>query len=574
MSHVQQRYRVIAPIGTGPEGARYRAVDADGRPLVLHFLHTARISEARLQEIRDRVRVLSSVDGPEIARVIDVMIERQRPAIAVDDASVRSLAEALTTGMDRSTGAQIALELLRALRQAHRLGLAHGLLSPFHVGLRADQSVCLDLCGLRTADLPKKTPEPVPFADERRRPSLETDIYAAAQLVAYLLGARRDGPLDLGPLALPETVFRALRAMLEPDRAARPTIGEALRSLMPWLAEQGEALRSLMPWLAEQGAVPGRAPVDPPSTPAAGGDVLGRYRLLQEIGHGGIGDVYRAEEMGTGKAVAIKIVRGEYATHDGVLRRFRREARLLEQVRHRNIVELVEVNEAGGILYLAMELVDGPSLSELQKRRGRLPEREALLIGAEIARGLAVAHARGIVHRDVKPGNVLLGSLAEGEVSELGYRVKICDFGIARVGLDSDETSLTQNEALGTPRYMAPEQCVPGSTVTPAADVYALGMTLFQLLTGRIAYDAESTAELIYAHQNREPLELRELVPDVSAGVAELVRRALIKAPEDRPQDAAVFLEQIEALLGGAPVEEHPAYRTAWHRRTFSVAHR
>ena len=103
MSHVQQRYRVIAPIGTGPEGARYRAVDADGRPLVLHFLHTARISEARLQEIRDRVRVLSSVDGPEIARVIDVMIERQRPAIAVDDASVRSLAEALTTGMDRST---------------------------------------------------------------------------------------------------------------------------------------------------------------------------------------------------------------------------------------------------------------------------------------------------------------------------------------------------------------------------------------------------------------------------------------------------------------------------------------
>ncbi len=562
MSHVQQRYRVIAPIGTGPEGARYRAVDADGRPLVLHFLHIARISEARLQEIRDRVRVLSSVDGPEIARVIDVMIERQRPAIAVDDASVRSLAEALTTGMDRSTGAQIALELLRALRQAHRLGLAHGLLSPFHVGLRADQSVCLDLCGLRTADLPKKTPEPVPFADERRRPSLETDIYAAAQLVAYLLGARRDGPLDLGPLALPETVFRALRAMLEPDRAARPTIGEALRSLMPWLAEQG--------------AVPGRAPVDPPSTPAAGGDVLGRYRLLQEIGHGGIGDVYRAEEMGTGKAVAIKIVRGEYATHDGVLRRFRREARLLEQVRHRNIVELVEVNEAGGILYLAMELVDGPSLSELQKRRGRLPEREALLIGAEIARGLAVAHARGIVHRDVKPGNVLLGTLAEGEVSELGYRVKICDFGIARVGLDSDETSLTQNEALGTPRYMAPEQCVPGSTVTPAADVYALGMTLFQLLTGRIAYDAESTAELIYAHQNREPLELRELVPDVSAGVAELVRRALIKAPEDRPQDAAVFLEQIEALLGGRPLSrEHPAIpHGVAPEDIFSVAHR
>lgn len=131
MSHVQQRYRVIAPIGTGPEGARYRAVDADGRPIVLHFLHTARISPARIQEIRDRVRVLSAVDGPELARVIDVMIEQDRPAIAVDDASVRTLAEALTSGLDRAAGARTALDLLRALRRAHRLGLAHGMLSPF-----------------------------------------------------------------------------------------------------------------------------------------------------------------------------------------------------------------------------------------------------------------------------------------------------------------------------------------------------------------------------------------------------------------------------------------------------------
>lgn len=563
MSHVQQRYRVIAPIGTGPEGARYRAVDADGRPLVLHFLHSPRITPGRIVEIRDRVRVLVAVDGPDLARVIDVMIEGERPAIAVDDASVRSLAEALTAGLDRGVGARIALNLLRALRRAHRLGLTHGMLSPFHVGLRADHSVCLDVCGLRTADLPKKVPAPVPFPEEQRHPSLETDVYAAAQLVGYLLGARREVPLDLGPLALPEEVFRTLRTMMEPDRAARPTIGEALRGLMPWLAEQGGVNE---PSLVDQR----------PPAPLGGGDVLGRYRLLQLIGHGGIGEVYRGEEIGTGKAVAIKVVRGEYATHDGVLRRFRREARLLEQVRHRNVVELVEVNEADGVLYMAMELVIGQSLAEMQKKRGRLPEREALLICAEIARGLAAAHARGIVHRDVKPGNILLGALAPGEVSELEHRVKVCDFGIASVGIDSDETSLTQNEALGTPRYMAPEQCVPGSTITPAADVYALGMTLFQLLTGRFAYEAESTAEWIYAHLNHEPQELRELVPDVSAGAAELVRRTLLKAPGDRPQDAAAFLEEIEALLGGRSLSrEHPAIPPGVPpEEIFSVAHR
>ncbi|MFO0727294.1 MAG: protein kinase [Myxococcota bacterium] len=559
MGGVRARYRVIAPIGTGPEGARYRGVDAEGRPVVLHVLHPRRFGPPRLSELEARLQILSAISGPEIAAVIEVEREPSRWTVVVQDDSARSLAEALAGGLSKADGASKALDLLRAIRKAHRLGLVHGTLALAEVGVRADGSLCLDLTGLRTVDLPRRSLEPLPPA-EVHRPTPETDAYVMARLVLYLLGVPRGPELDLGPLALPEPVYRCFRGLLDPDPAQRPTVDEAVRALAPWLSERAGL---------------SAPPVTPPPPPPQRDEVLGRYRLLAELGRGGIGEVYRAEEIGTKRQVALKVLRGEFQDQEGVIQRFRREARLLEQLRHPNIVELFEVNEVDGIHFMVMELIEGPNLNELLKRRGRIPEREALLLMADVARGLSAAHAQGVIHRDVKPHNVLLAERLAPVEGELPYEARVCDFGIARA-LYSDDTGLTQNEALGTPRYMAPEQCVPGGTVGTAADVYAMGMTLFQLLTSRIAYDAQSALELIYAHLNLEPLDIRTLLPEVSAGTAALIDRALAKSPAERPQDAQAFLDALLELLGKKPPAfDHPAFpRGAKPSEVLAVAHR
>jgi serine/threonine protein kinase/class 3 adenylate cyclase len=315
---------------------------------------------------------------------------------------------------------------------------------------------------------------------------------------------------------------------------------------------------------------------------------LGRFRLLDKLGEGGMGAVYRAEDSSDGTIVAIKVLAAQHATKPDALRRFHKEARLLAEVNNPYVANLLEVNEDAGMHYLAMEFVAGESLSNLLEQSQRLEERPALSIIADVCRALVDAHQRGIVHRDIKPGNMLL----VGECSGFGVepvdsrraaplpplttdhspltlhhspltlpRVKLTDFGLARHVVESESLAMTRaGTILGTPLYMAPEQCSGNAPIDARTDVYAIGATLFHLLAGRPPFVADNPLQVIAAHQNEPPPPLKQLNAALSDGVCQIVAKALAKHPDARYSSAAAMLRDIERLLRGEPssIAVHP----------------
>jgi serine/threonine-protein kinase len=275
--------------------------------------------------------------------------------------------------------------------------------------------------------------------------------------------------------------------------------------------------------------------------------LAGRYRLEGPVAHGGVGEVWRATDLVLGRPVAVKLLRAEYAQHPEVLARFRAEARHAGSVSHPGIAQVYDYGEDGAAAspYLVMELVDGPSLARVLAA-GPLTPAHAMDVLAQAAAGLQAAHAAGLVHRDVKPGNLL--------VSPSG-QVKITDFGIAHAAWSAP---LTLTGALvGTPAYLAPER-VMGGLATPASDLYSLGVVGYQCLTGTVPFEG-IPHEVTAAHRHRT---LPPLSPAVPAGVAELVLDLTAQDPAARPASAgevAVRAGRLRDALAGRPTAAPPA---------------
>ncbi|MEU1684600.1 serine/threonine-protein kinase [Micromonospora sp. NPDC005707] len=268
-----------------------------------------------------------------------------------------------------------------------------------------------------------------------------------------------------------------------------------------------------------------------------------RYRLIEQLGAGGMSVVWRGYDEVLGRQVAIKVLASRLASDKAFRHRIRVEAQAAARLCHPNITNVYDYGESEQVgltvPYVVMELVDGGPLSSRLGRGGQLPWREALTIGAEVASALAAAHARGVVHRDVTPGNVMLTSTG----------VKVVDFGISALVGESEKGP--DGALLGTPAYLAPERLDNGQ-VSPATDVYAVGLLLYRMLTGRLPWQASTTTQMLRAHMYNEPDPMPPVVglPDE---VAELVRRCLAKRPEDRPATAEVARTLAEAA-GIAPI--------------------
>ena len=269
------------------------------------------------------------------------------------------------------------------------------------------------------------------------------------------------------------------------------------------------------------------------------GDVIsGRYEIEELCGSGGMSSVFRAHDRLLDRPVALKVLHGHHAGDEESVTRFRREARAVAQLSHPHIVTVIDRGEDEGRQFIVFEYVDGQNLKELVGRSGRLPLRRALELTIAVADGLAFAHASGLVHRDVKPQNVLVDR--EGEV-------KVTDFGIAR-SLDRDHGVTLPGTVLGTSIYLSPEQA-GGKPVTPATDVYSLGIVLWELLTGEVPFPGESFVAVALRHINELPPELRELRPDASPRLAAAVARALAKDPRQRFPSMKAFEEELRACL-------------------------
>ncbi len=263
----------------------------------------------------------------------------------------------------------------------------------------------------------------------------------------------------------------------------------------------------------------------------------GRYRLEARIGSGGMSTVYRATDETLQRQVAIKLMNREIATDSDQLERFRREARAVAQLSHPHIVGVIDYGEDDNRPYIVFEYVEGETLKERIRRTGRLPTTEAVAYAIEIARALGVAHARHIVHRDVKPQNVLIDE--EGSA-------KVTDFGIART---LDEEGLTADgRVLGTTDYVSPEQAL-GRPVTGQSDLYSLGIVLYEMITGEVPFRGENQVAVAMKHVREELPDVQTKRPEVSSALAAIVDTATAKRVEDRYADDAELIADLEDVL-------------------------
>lgn len=270
-----------------------------------------------------------------------------------------------------------------------------------------------------------------------------------------------------------------------------------------------------------------------PNTQTLAPQLFSSYKHLELIGRGGMAEVYRAEHPTQNRAVAIKVLLSNLAEDELFRRRFMREAQTLSGLEHPHIVRLFDYGEENGLYYMVMEYLDGANLSAYLKQNGRMPLPVALPILRDVADALDYAHAAGLVHRDVKPSNLMLDTQADSA------RAVLTDFGIAKVS--SANTNITASAVLGTFDYIAPEQIQGAAEIDGRADIYALGVTSYQLLTGSLPFKRPGAGALLLAHLTAPPPDAREAIPTLPRHIATALQRAMAKKPADRFPTAAEF---------------------------------
>lgn len=309
---------------------------------------------------------------------------------------------------------------------------------------------------------------------------------------------------------------------------------------------------------------------------------LGGYRVLKELGKGGMGAVYLAKQNSLNRQVAIKTIRPQLASNPAFISRFTREAYAAAQLTHHNIVQVYDLAEDQGTHFFSMEYVDGKPLDKLLSERKQLEPRAAIGFVLQAARGLQFAHEHGMVHRDVKPANLLLNQHGIVKVADLGL-VKTRDSADAPNGpvepSSGDDHSVgitTIGDSLGTPSYMAPEQCENAAGVDHRADIYSLGCTLYALLTGRPPFTGRSSDEVIKQHMSSQVTPPINLVQSIPPALSDLSVRMLAKQPDARPKDLGDVIGQLEGMLekGASPVARYADTLAHWmaHFRSSKLA--
>ncbi len=613
-------YQLRSQLGAGRDGIAFRATRRpDGATMALVLdLARAQADSVRWARLVPRLKLASQLSQPSALKVLELELNDEAPRAILEWAGETTFASASSGRLPATEHAavELLLPLAGALAEAHRLGSAHGRLGPDQVFLSDSGDAKLDFTGVSAGFPPEAKQSIASNAFEVKTEAANladlrsADLHGLGVLINWLQASSDDparGDLrpntsrddsQLGKLACELMAF---------DPAERPSAQEVVarlgRILRPfdatgdWSEPDDHSRQGGTLVLATDDSRKIAALAQKPSASFFESNAsLGRYRLLDKLGEGGQGVVYRALDPADQTVVAIKVLRSDRAENAVVLRRFRKEARLMAEANNPHVVNLLEYNEDDGIPYLVLEFVAGTNLGQLLDERSRLEVPEALSIMAGVARGLTEAHERGIVHRDIKPSNILLidqqaetrrtgwrndwfrrdrpigrqcgngapsepgracknAARARSSERDVGARVKITDFGLARHVVDSESLAMTDAGALlGTPHYMAPEQWT-GRAVDPRTDVYAMGATLYHLLAGKPPFTGETRDLLCEQHCNVEPPSLALLNPGVSEGVARAVERALSKSPDDRFPDAAAMLRDLDALRLGKPTD-------------------
>ena len=324
------------------------------------------------------------------------------------------------------------------------------------------------------------------------------------------------------------------QALLAEDARFCPSCGKAAQATTPEPAASGP--------LRQQTEMIGR-------------EIAGRFRILALLGEGGMGAVYRGEQMSLKRAVAVKVLRPELSANQMLLRRFSAEAAAVAKLDHPNTVKVYDFGQdTDGSLFIAMELIDGKPLREVIGAAGPLPPARAFTIAIQVAASLVDAHASQIIHRDLKPDNVML--IDKGKQRDI---VRVLDFGIAKLRDDSRATQQAMTQAgdmLGTPQYMAPEQ-IKGEAIDGRTDIYALGCMIYEMVTARLPFEAPSVMAMLTKHLMEMPLSPSQRRPDLqlSPAIDHVVMAALQKEPAARPANMELYADMLARVLATLPPE-------------------
>ncbi len=287
------------------------------------------------------------------------------------------------------------------------------------------------------------------------------------------------------------------------------------------------------------------------------GKTLGGCRLIKRLGAGAIGVVYEAEMPGQGRHVAVKMLTSRAANDERVVQRFEREARLCAAIQHPNVVGVHTCGFERGVHFLVMEFVDGDTLASMVQELGKVPWEKAARLVLQVARGLEYAHSQGIVHRDIKPANILVTTDGVAKLADLGLAKQLDDE--RSITGDSPMGLTMQGVALGSPAYMPPEQIRSAKDVTPASDLYALGASFYQMVTGALAFDGKSATEVMTKVLREEPKPISELAPETPPAIVAFIMRCLSKDPEGRPENCGKFIVELEDAIARPEVVPPPA---------------
>ncbi|KLU04228.1 Serine/threonine protein kinase PrkC, regulator of stationary phase [Rhodopirellula islandica] len=470
---------------------------------------------------------------------------------------------------------RISTQLVDACAEAHRVGLYQG---GFHASTilvsvaneKSDASIHIDFTATDCTDEDRNTDH-----------SIEGDLNGLRDLLAWLLD-------DISDTELPGEVSKYLRGrqrailkqwLHKSDDQPAPSLGQWKSVFAPFAIEVENDASVDTTGVIQAPFMPiGTGSTSRWTKDAAGGirvtevpQQLGRFQIQELIGEGGMGSVYRAIDLSNNETIAIKVLRNAGKDVAHAIRRFRKEARLLGNVQNDHITQFIDVGEDAGLHYFAMEFVDGIDLKTWLEERPGLTESEALQIAADLSRALVDAHSQEVIHRDIKPENILLKRRPEvtSQPSDVtlvqrpfsDFTLKLTDFGIARHVHQSQSMEVTQaGSVLGTPKYMSPEQCKSSDELDPTTDVYSIGITLFELLTGSVPYQADEFMKLAAMHCFDPIPSVQKRNATISESANRIVQRALAKDPTQRYGDASQLLTDLQRLLRGDPadVQAHP----------------
>jgi serine/threonine protein kinase/TolB-like protein len=551
------RYEIIKSLGEGGMGAVYKARDRElDRLVALKVIRPELAGHPEiLRRFKQELILARQVTHKNVIRIFDLGMADGRKFITMDYIEGRDLKSILVerTKIPPAEAVPIIKQICRGLEAAHTEGVVHRDLKPQNIMVDAAGRVwvmdfglarSMELAGMTRTGALMGTPDYMsPEQARAEKVDARSDLFSlgiifyemvtgilpfqAETLMATLLKRvqeRAAPPCELDP-AIPRQVSDVVMKCLEVDREKRyQTTGEMLADLGGESASGSGSVAQIDS--ISLSAIPPGAQFGP------------RYTIESLIGEGGMGKVYKAHDNDLDRTVALKLVRPELASDPNSMQRFKQELLLASRISHRNILRIHDLGDVGGVKFISMAYVQGDDLHDVLVKSGRMPVDRALNIAKQLASALDAAHAEGVVHRDLKPRNVLIDATDH---------VYVSDFGLAKSLETESATGMTRaGEVLGTPRYMSPEQA-ESKPADHRSDLYSLGVILFEMVTGDAPFGGNSTLQVMYQHVTAKPKDPKVLNPELPDYLGKVILRCLEKNPVERYQSAREVLHDLES---------------------------